>query len=223
VRVTSTSYESSGSGPALIAFERGQKRFFEQLKDRYRVITMDYPPRDDSQTFVDSFTPDRVCADVLAVADAAGLDRFSWYGFSWGGVVGLQLATRTNRLTALICGGWPPLGAEYRYMVTETECDPMSRMQDTFYRALRDWPEREAVSRFTCPRMTFAGSNDVIIAYGHTFRIGPTIAEHRDELERMGWEVRLLEGFGHELGARPDIVVPLIRDFLDRLLLRSIG
>jgi len=52
-------------------------------------------------------------SDILAVADAAGVDRFAWFGFSFGGVVGLQLASRTNRLSALVCGGWPPLGGQY--------------------------------------------------------------------------------------------------------------
>jgi pimeloyl-ACP methyl ester carboxylesterase len=51
--------------------------------------------------------------DILAVADAAGVDRFAWFGFSFGSVVGLQLASRTNRLSALVCGGWPPLGGQY--------------------------------------------------------------------------------------------------------------
>lgn len=31
----------------------------------------------------------------------------------------------------------------------------------------------------------------------------------------MGWTVRLVEGFGHELGERPDVVIPLLRAFLD--------
>jgi hypothetical protein len=30
-----------------------------------------------------------------------------------------------------------------------------------------------------------------------------------------GWVVRLVDGFAHELGFRPDVVAPLIRPFLD--------
>jgi hypothetical protein len=54
-------------------------------------------------------TADRWCNHIFAAADAARADRFAWFGYSGGGVVGLQLASRTDRLTALICGGWPPL------------------------------------------------------------------------------------------------------------------
>lgn len=69
-----------------------RKGYLDRLTDRYRVIVMDYPPTGpDAARAVDSFDPNRVCADILAVADAAGADRFAWFGYSWGGVVGLQL------------------------------------------------------------------------------------------------------------------------------------
>lgn len=184
---------------------------------------MDYPPRDASKAFIDSFTADRVCADILAVADAVGASRFAWYGFSWGAVVGLQLAVRTNRLTALACGGWPPLGGQYRETLTATEAGAArggDRLYVTYYRSLRNWAERNAVSKITCPRFVFAGAQDQFIAEAQSIRIGPLVSEHRDELERMGWSVRVLDGFGHELGARPDIVIPLLREFLDPVLLR---
>ncbi len=59
---------------------------------------MDYPPTGLAAVgAVASFDPAQVCADILAVADAAGADRFAWYGYSWGGVVGLQLAARKER------------------------------------------------------------------------------------------------------------------------------
>jgi dienelactone hydrolase len=216
-------YVEKGSGPPLIVFDRGAG-YYDGLADRYRVVVMDYPPQSiresQSQTVIDSFTPDRVCADVLAVADKAGADRFAFYGFSWGAVVGLQLATRTNRLTALVCGGWPPLGAPYKDMTNETRRQGQQQIYTTFYRRLETWPEREAVSKISCPRMTFAGTDDVITTPAVTARIGPLIAEHRDELQRMGWSVRLVDGFKHDLGSRPDVVVPLLREFLDPLLLR---
>ena len=91
----------------------------------------------------------------------------------------------------------------------------------TYYRSLRNWPEREAVSKITCPRLVFAGAQNQFVAEGHSIRIGPLVSEHRNELERMGWTVRLVDGFGHELGARPDVVIPFLRDFLDPVLRRA--
>jgi pimeloyl-ACP methyl ester carboxylesterase len=182
---------------------------------------MEYPSRRED---VSTFTPDRVTDDMLAVADATGSDRFAWFGFSWGGLVGLQLAARTNRLTALVCGGWPPIAAPYAATLAASESlatrSPGAQAMVTYYRALQGWPEREVLSKFTVPRMTFAGSHDIVgVKPGHIIPIGPVIAQHRNELEGMGWTVRLVDGFGHELMNRPDVVVPLMREFLDPLLL----
>ena len=96
---------------------------------------------------------------------------------------------------------------------------PEAQMMVTYYRGLQNWPEREVVSKLTIPRMTFAGSNDIVGLPAARTPIGPAIAQHRGELERMGWTVKLLDGFGHEVVSRSDVVVPLIREFLDSLVL----
>jgi hypothetical protein len=90
----------------------------------------------------------------------------------------------------------------------------------TFYRSIRGWPEREAVSKFTFPRMVFVGNKDEFTAGSQRIRIGPIIAEHRAELERIGWTVQLVDGFGHELEGRPDVIMPILKRFLDPILLR---
>ena len=61
----------------------------------------------------DTLTPANVAGDLLAVADAAGADRFAYYGYSWLALAGLQLAIRTDRLSALVMGGYPPVGGPY--------------------------------------------------------------------------------------------------------------
>jgi pimeloyl-ACP methyl ester carboxylesterase len=202
--------------------------YLDRLTDRYRVILMDYPPTgDDARAVVASFDPDHVCADILAVADAAGAERFAWYGYSWGGVVGLQLAARTDRLTALICGGWPPLGASYRDMTAVAEWlaqrvgNAEAQLMVTFYRALQQWRDEDVVPKITCPRMALAGRDDVIAVGGYTTRIGPLVAERRPDLERLGWTVRLVDDVQHDLFARSDVVVPLLRGFLDPILLSA--
>ena len=212
-----------GSGPALIVFDRQPRGYYDRLTDRYRVVVIGDVAPDNSPAAIASLTADRVCADILAVADAAGVDRFAWFGFSYGGVVGLQLASRTSRLSALVCGGWPPLGGQYAetlaYAEEEAAQGRVTSMV-TFYRSLRGWPERQAVSKFTCPRMAFAGNKDEFTpGCCQRIRIGPLIAEHRAELERMGWTVQLIDGFGHELGGRPDVIMPILKRFLDPILL----
>jgi hypothetical protein len=211
-----------GSGPPLIVFNRPPSGFYDQLTDRYRVVVIGDAATDNSPANIASLTADRICADILAVADAAGVDRFAWFGFSFGSVVGLQLASRTNRLSALVCGGWPPLGAQYAETLAFAEEDAAKGRASalTFYRSIRGWPEREAASKLTCPRMAFVGNKDEFTAGSQRIRIGPIIAEHKAELERMGWTVQIIDGFGHELGGRPDVVVPILKRFLDPILLR---
>lgn len=219
-------FTDRGSGLALLVFDRQPNGFYDALTDRYRVVAIDAT---DTREDVASLSADRICADILAVADAAGLDRFAWFGFSWGAVVGLQLASRigtgsASRLTALACGGWPPLGGQYAETLGYTEEQAAQGRRTSalpFYQSLRGWPEREAVSRITCPRLVFAGNKDEFVAGTATkMRIGPLVAEHRAELQRLGWRVEMIDGFGHELGGRPDVIMPILKQFLDPILLR---
>jgi len=210
------------SNPVLVCANGGNTNFTGEqvapLLERYRVMTlnMDAPPPMPAE----EHTADRVCGAILESADAAGVERFAYYGYSFGAVMGLQLASRTNRLTALICGGWPPLDGPYSAALAVTEARASrgeASYGRTFYRSIRDWQEREAVTRLTVPRMAFAGAEDQFVAEGNPVRIGPTLAAHRDELERLGWRVELVDGFRHDLGAHPEVIVPLVRRFLEPL------
>src|SRR5947209_13438876 len=66
-------------------------------------------------------TVEKVCKDYLAIADAAGIDRFAAIGYSWGGNSVLQLATRSQRVNALAVGGWPVLDGPYDLLLQTTE------------------------------------------------------------------------------------------------------
>ncbi|HJW91531.1 MAG TPA: alpha/beta hydrolase, partial [Anaerolineales bacterium] len=87
------------------------------LTDSYRVIAFDYDGHNLSWPKPNTLTPDNVVRDILAVADAVGADRFAYYGYSWLGMIGLQLALRTDRLSALIMGGFPPINGPYVEML----------------------------------------------------------------------------------------------------------
>jgi pimeloyl-ACP methyl ester carboxylesterase len=85
-----------------------------------RAVAADYEGHRAWHPAPRTLTADAVAADLLAIADAAGADRFAYYGYSWLGLAGLQLAVRTDRLTALVMGGFPPLGGPYGPMLTVT-------------------------------------------------------------------------------------------------------
>ena len=208
--------------------------YLDRLTDRYRVLRVDYPSIGGSRDIApDALTADRVCADLLSVASAAGFDRFAYWGYSWGAAVGLQLAARTDRLTALVLGGWPPLGAPYKGILQATRLkqpnpEPSSlkvlrskeqyRQWETWYASMLDWPEAESVARIACPKMLYFGGDGDLVEAGIPIRIASIIRERRIELEAQGWQVSEIEGQGHGVCMAPELVVPTVRDFLDRVL-----
>ncbi|MCZ8112859.1 MAG: alpha/beta fold hydrolase [Betaproteobacteria bacterium] len=208
--------------------------YLERLTDRYRVLLLDYPSIGRSRDIVPgALTADRVCADLLGVADAAGCERFAYWGYSWGGNVGLQLATRTGRLTALVVGGWPALGAPYAELLQAAQRklpnpepsslkvlrSPAQYAQWIHYgQSIAAWPERESVSRIACPRMNVFGGEGDLVEAGIAVSIATRIRAHRTELEAMGWRVHEMAGHGHGACLQPEVVVPPVRGFLDEVL-----
>src|SRR5213082_1103303 len=90
------------------------------LSDAFRVVAFDYEGQCLRLPKPDTLTPANAASDLLAVADAVGADRFAYYGYSWLAMIGLQLAIRTDRLLALIMGGFPPLNGPYEEMLLVT-------------------------------------------------------------------------------------------------------
>jgi pimeloyl-ACP methyl ester carboxylesterase len=239
-------FEVHGEGPALLLFANPKpppeleatvgsraQQLIDDLADRYKVVLMDYPgvPKPDT------LTPDNVVRDLLAIADAAGVDRFAWWGFSWGGVIGLQLAIRTDRLTALVMSGFPPIDGPYAEMLTismtlsttggtlyELKLPPMgdsARQYVTFYEQLQNFDDRAIQSKITCPRLTYIGDVDRPTLNGKVLTdMGATVVKTRAELEELGWEVRINPGKSH-LDYSPAETSAILASFFDRHLLRK--
>jgi len=229
-------FEERGSGfPLILGYpltaspmpedpqQRVLRGYLRGLVDLYRVVIMDYPNLGKSEVQpANMLTVEQVCADVLTVADAAGFARFIWWGYSWGGLVGLQLAGRTDRLAALVCGGWPPLG-DLQSLVLQScraTVQTMSHQRQyvTFYESMLDWQERRAVERIRCPRMTYAGSADEVQRGGVNMPTMATLRRHRNQLEDWGWDVREIPGYDHSLWMDPEPVLTVVRPFLDRVV-----
>jgi pimeloyl-ACP methyl ester carboxylesterase len=215
-------------GTAAAAVREG---FLSGLTDRYRVLLMDYPSIGRSANIAPAdLTAERVCDDLLAVADAAGFDRFIYWGYSWGAAAGLQLSLRTDRLCGLVMGGWPPLGAQYDDVLASAQeqiANPPPEVQvvlrspaqyaqwSHFYRSLGHWSEQQAARNVGVPRLAYAGAEGDVMAGRRLIRNASTLRARQPELEAMGWQVRLIPGQGHAVGLDASIVVPLVRSFLD--------
>ena len=217
-----------------VGMEGVLRGYLDALIDRYHVLLVDYPAIGGSIDIPpQDLTADRVCADLLGVATAAGFDRFAYWGYSWSGAVGLQLADRTDRLTALVVGGWPPLGAPYAGLLEATrrkQADPEAsslkilrsaaqyKQWEAYYASTADWDEAAGVARIGCPKLVMFGGNGDLVEAGIPVPIASAIRAHRGELEAQGWEVVEIAGRGHEVALLPELVVPPVRRFLDAAL-----
>lgn len=98
------------AGPTLV---RG-------LAEACTVVAADYEAHRMAHPAPATLTPDNVAADVLAVADAAGAGTFVLYGYSWLALSAFQVAIRSDRVTALAMGGFPPIDGPYAAMLAVT-------------------------------------------------------------------------------------------------------
>lgn len=208
--------------------------YLDALTDRYRVLLVDYPSIGGSRDIApQDLSADRVCADLLGVASAAGFDRFAYWGYSWSGAVGLQLAARTDRLSALVIGGWPPLDGPYREILSAArrksphpEPSSLKILRSpaqyaqwiAYYESLLGWNERDAVARIACPRMVYFGGEGDLVEAGVPVTIASNIRRHRATLEAQGWTVHEIAGQGHGGAVMPALAVPPVRAFLDEVL-----
>lgn len=117
---TKIAYETAGTGPAIMLLHgAGQTRaewqrteYVKRLSPSFTVITVDLrgSGESDKPTKKEAYALDRMAEDLLAVADAAGAQRFHVWGFAYGGLIGRALAARSDRVKSLAYIGLP-LGA----------------------------------------------------------------------------------------------------------------
>src|SRR5262245_31215655 len=103
-----------GADPAL------GRSLIDGLKETFRLVAFDYEGHVLAHPKPDTLTPANVAGDLLAIADSVRADRFAYYGYSWLALSGLQLAIRTDRLSALVMGGFPPVDGPYAEMLQVT-------------------------------------------------------------------------------------------------------
>ncbi len=108
-------YETDGSGPAVIlchALGADQGMWEGQLatlRTRRLVIRFDHRGHGGSSTPPGPYTMADLGGDVIALADALGVDQFDFCGVSMGGQVGMWLATNhPDRVGRLVLANTGP-------------------------------------------------------------------------------------------------------------------
>jgi pimeloyl-ACP methyl ester carboxylesterase len=97
------------------------RHFINGLNDKFTVVAFDYEGFRMEHPAAETLTPDNIVKDFLAIADAAGAEKFAYYGYSWLALCALQLGIRTDRLWALVMGAYPPIDGPYKEMWAVTK------------------------------------------------------------------------------------------------------
>jgi pimeloyl-ACP methyl ester carboxylesterase len=114
---TRIAYDRAGSGPAILLLHGGggsrqewhQAGYVQRLLEHFTVVALDLRGHGESDLPVDpaAYTIEKLEQDILAVADACGIERFALWGMSYGGKVGRYLALHSERVQQFIMLGTP--------------------------------------------------------------------------------------------------------------------
>lgn len=226
-------------GPHFYLTREAHDPFFtdlwvKALKSDFYLIVADYPRGIGLTRHPQgaAFSADIAAEEYVTIARAAGVERFAWLGYSFGGAMGLQLACRTGLLTALAIGGFPPLNAPFgllREISARAVGRPHASAQVTdagvlesavaFYGSLLEWPERTQVARLHLPRLVFMGDEDEAQGATEPIPLADLLRSAEAQLRSLGWELTWLKGSDHVSAIRPDVALEGVREFLCRSLL----
>jgi|SRR5579859_6293922 len=208
--------------------------WIDRLRHDFYLIVADYPrglgrtPHPQGL----AYTPDLAAQEYGCIADAAGVDHFGWVGYSFGGAMGVQVACRTGRVTALAVGGFPPLNAPFQLMIDIAsqmvkEPPPLPKFVDpgvlnstlAFYTPLATWSERREIAKLTIPRLAFMGDQDGAQESSQSGPLADNLRCVEDELRALGWQISWLQGHDHTSAQRPEVSLPVVHRFLREALL----
>jgi len=242
---TRIAYDCIGTGPVLMLLHGlGTERrdwhrhgYVERLKDAYTVITVDLRGAGDSDhpQEIEAYSITKLTADVLAVADACGAERFAIWGYSLGGNLARYLGAWSARPHAAAVIGvpfgpavppaldryitefeekWKPVVEAALGKPAGAKEKPKSKIKGNIpvylacFQAMRTWPDLEA-SAVNCPTLLLVGTkNKDPYAW---------VRANRPALEAAGVQVEIIQGLNHpqEL-TKIDQVFPVVRAFFDQ-------
>jgi len=237
------SFQDAGAGPAIVlvpgwtmsAADWRDAGYIDRLVTSHRVIAVDPLGNglSDKPHELDAYGWPAVAADIVAVMDAAGVDRATVWGYSRGAALAGGVAAEfPDRVAALILtgggdltsavpgdtppdamteamfrGDFGPLWDEYHFSEEDRAYD--REVNDpTALGAMSIMDGRTAaidIGRVTAPALVYVGGNDYP-------------EEERKTSDALGIELRVLPGLDHlQAFSRLDLVMPLVLGFLEPL------
>ena len=247
---TRIAYDITGRGPALMLLHGGLKTrrdwheagYVRRLQPDFTVITVDIRGNGESDQLFSSkdYAIEKICADLIAVADACEAKEFAVWGFSFGGNIARYLAAWSDRVTAAAVIGvplgpgvfpefdqfindfinkWKPLVKAYQQGTLGEDLPQKDRKLITrglipvwlaCFSAIRQWPQVEP-GDLRCPAMLLSGSkNKWVLEW---------IKGNRDSLDRAKIQAEIIEGLTHiQEFTQIERVFPVVSSFLKQKL-----
>ncbi len=227
---TRIAYDCSGAGPAVVLLHGGggsrqewhEAGYVSRLQQHFTVIAIDLRGHGESDLPEDpaDYTIDKLCEDILAVADACSVERFSLWGMSYGGKAGRYLSVQSERVNRFIlmgtplgpgvtgqprqdaldfCAHWSPIVQAKRtgtLDLTALSANDQELLQRLNVPAMLGWVRAildwPAVepADFRCPTLWLIGSED------HDAM--DSLKTYTANLEGSTMQVHILEGLDHE-------------------------
>ncbi|MEL6980925.1 MAG: alpha/beta fold hydrolase [Actinomycetota bacterium] len=223
-------------GSGRFWFDAGYVR---AMAGEHRLVVVDARGhgRSDKPTDPSAYRPEAMAGDIVAVLDELAIERADLFGYSMGGRIGFATATHFGaRIHALVSGGAGPYGqarsAEAERELADTLAGGMEAYLTSMERMLErtipapdrerllandaealaalatataDWPPMvDALVDRVEPMLLFGGTGDPI---------WPLIERAAAAFPTA--ELRAVGPFGHgEDLRRPDLVLPIVTDFL---------
>ena len=163
---TKIAYDVVGSGPVVILLHGGgQNRlvwheggYVARLAKEFTVVSIDLrgSGRSEAPKAESAYAFERINEDLLAVADAVKAKRFVLWGFSYGANVGRYLASRSDRVSAMVY-----IGINFGAAVNETFMAFIKKMPDppVWITAMIGYPRVEPAD-MRCPTLWLVGTNN---------------------------------------------------------------
>lgn len=227
---TRIAYDVNGTGSAIMLLHGGGSSrqewhaagYVERLKKVFKVITVDLRGHGESDLPEDpaGYTLAKMGQDLLAVADACGVDHFTLWGFSYGGKVGRYLAVQSARVDKIVlistpfgpaipgktsqdvfdfCAHWSPIVQAEREGILDFDAlspEDQQLMRKCHVPAMLGWVPAMLdwpsvePADFQCPALWLLGSADQ--------ESMSTLEAYKVRLNGSRMQVQVLEGLTHE-------------------------
>ena len=237
------SFQDAGAGPAIVlipgwtmsAADWRDAGYIDRLATSHRVLAVDPLGNglSDKPHALAAYGWPAVAADIVAVMDAAGVDRATVWGYSRGAALAGGVAAEfPDRVTALILtgggdltasapegappdamtlamfrGDFGPLWDEYHFSEEDRQYD--REVNDPIALGAMSIEDARtcaiAIGRATAPALVYVGGSDYP-------------EEERKTSDALGVELHVLPDLDHlEAFSRLDLVMPLVLGFLEPL------